>query len=252
MGRAVIDSVLAPPSSTPRSPRREDPSFRRYAVAALSVAALAAVSGCGSDVHPGQAAVVEDSGSRCRCRLVRGGLLRALPPVLEQQSAALAMSTVRALSLDVLVRDELAHQYAEDRGWTPPASYRDAVAAIDDEAKQFQIAASDVDTFRRVREAEEYANFVYAKAAEEAPGGPGRSMTRRPRWPGPRDLHDVRRGGRRHARTAVRHRLRRGSVLPQHRRMSVPVTTWPGAARSPPQSGDTSYVDSLPADQECG
>ena len=94
-------------------------SFRRYAVAALSVAALAAVSGCGSDMHPGQAAVVEgqrismsdaDSFADDFCELYR--------PVLKQQKAALAMSTVRALALDVLVRDELAHRYAEE-----PVSY---------------------------------------------------------------------------------------------------------------------------------
>ena len=81
------------------------------------------------------------------------------------------MSTVRALALDVLVRDELVHQYAEDRGWTPPASYREAVrrhrrpgGAVPDRRRRRGRPSATV------REAEEYANWVYAKAGEEALG----------------------------------------------------------------------------------
>lgn len=231
-------------------------SFRRYAVAALSVAALAAVSGCGSDMHPGQAAVVEgqrismsdaDSFADDFCELYR--------PVLKQQKAALAMSTVRALALDVLVRDELAHRYAEEQGWTPPASYRDAVAAIDDQAEQFQIAASDVDTFRRVREAEEYANFVYAKAGGEDLGGTGEVNDPQAALGRGREIFteyaekaDVTLDPRFGTVSAE------GQYFPSTAGLSVPVTTLArgGAVPADPQSGDTSYVDSLPADQKCG
>ncbi len=231
-------------------------SFRRYAVAALSVAALAAVSGCGTDVHPGQAAVVDgtrismsdaNSFSDDFCELYR--------PILQQQKQALSMSTIRALALDVLVRDELVHQYAEDRGWTPPASYHTAVRGIDAEAKQYQIAAADVDTFRKVREAEEYAGWVYAKAGQEAGGGSGETQ----------DAQATVEAGRKvlsdyAADADVTLDPRFGTVSPEGQYfpstagLSVPVTTLAkgGANPADPQSGDTSYVDSLPANQKCG
>ena len=163
------------------------------------------------------------------------------------------MATIRALALDVLVRDELVHQYAEDRGWTPPASYRKAVDGIDDQVEQFNIAPGDVDTFRKVREAEEYASWVYAKAGEEKLGAgadPQAALDE-----GRKILTDVRRRRRRHPRPALRHRVAgRGSTFPSTGGLSVPVTTLAkgGAHPADPQSGDTSYVDSLPADQKCG
>jgi hypothetical protein len=228
-------------------------SFRRYAVAALSVAALAVVSGCGTDVHPGQAAVVDgtrismsdaDSFSDDFCELYR--------PILKQQKSALSMSTVRALALDVLVRDELVHQYAEDRGWTPPASYRTAVDGIDDQVTQFNIAASDVETFRKVREAEEYANWVYAKAGEEklgAGGDPQAALDEgRKILTAYADDADITLNPRFGTISAE------GQYLPSTGGLSVPVTTLAqgGANPADPQSGDTSYVDSLPANQKCG
>ena len=228
-------------------------SFRRYAVAALSVAAIAAVSGCGTDVHPGQAAVVDgtrismsdaDSFSDDFCELYR--------PILKQQKSALSMATVRALALDVLVRDELVHQYAEDRGWTPPASYRKAVDGIDDQVEQFQIAAKDVETFRTVREAEEYANWVYAKAGEEklgAGGDPQAALDEgRKILTAYADDADVTLDPRFGTVSAE------GQYFPSTGGLSVPVTTLAkgGANPADPQSGDTSYVDSLPANQKCG
>ncbi len=231
-------------------------SFRRYAVAALSVAALAAVSGCGSDMHPGQAAVVEgqrismsdaNSFSDDFCELYR--------PILKQQQSALSMSTIRALALDVLVRDELVHQYAEERGWTPPASYRKAVDAIDDQVEQFNIAASDVETFRTIREAEEYANWVYTKAGQEADAGSGQVLDAQATLAAGRKVLDA------YAKDAdITLDPRFGTVSPQGQYfpsaggLSVPVTTLAkgGANPADPQSGDTSYVDSLPANQKCG
>ena len=165
------------------------------------------------------------------------------------------MSTVRALALDVLVRDELVHQYAEERGWTPPASYRKAVDGIDDQVEQFQIAAKDVETFRTVREAEEYANWVYAKAGQEAAAGSGEVQ----------DAQATLEAGRKiltdyaaDADVTVDPRFGtvspEGQYLPSTGGLSVPVTTLArgGAVPADPQSGDTSYVDSLPADQKCG
>ncbi|MET1060442.1 MAG: hypothetical protein ABWX84_12640 [Nocardioides sp.] len=228
-------------------------SFRRYAVAALSVAALAAVSGCGSDVHPGQAAVVEgqrismsdaDSFSDDFCELYR--------PILKQQDSALAMSTIRALALDVLVRDEVVHQYAEDRGWTPPASYHKAVRGIDQQAEQFQIPAADLDTFRKVREAEEYANWVYAKAGQEKVGETGDAQAAlaegRTILTAYADDADITLDPRFGTVSAE------GQYLPSTGGLSVPVTTLAKGGSTPadPQSGDTSYVDSLPANQKCG
>lgn len=231
-------------------------SFRRYAVAALSVVALAAASGCGSDVHPGQAAVVEgerismsdaDSFAEDFCELYR--------PILEEQSASLSMATVRALSLDVLVRDELVHQYAEERGWEPPQSYRQAVAAIDDEVQQFQIGADSVETFRRVREAEAYANFVYTMAGDDALGAAGlakdpeaaleRGRTILAAYAEKADVTLDPRFGTVSAE---------GQYFPTSDGLSVPVTTLAkgGAVPADPQAGDTSYVDSLPAHQKCG
>ena len=228
-------------------------SFRRYAVAALSVAALTAVSGCGNDVHPGQAAVVDgtrismsdaDSFSDDFCELYR--------PILKQQKSALSMATVRALALDVLVRDELVHQYAEDRGWTPPASYRKAVDGIDDQVEQFQIAAKDVETFRTVREAEEYANWVYAKAGEEKLGAgadPQAALDEgRKILTAYADDADVTLDPRFGTVSSE------GQFLPSTGGLSVPVTTLAkgGAHPADPAAGDTSYVDSLPASQKCG
>ncbi len=229
-------------------------SLRTYAVAALSVVALAA--GCGTEVHPGQAAVVEgeaislsdaDSFAEDFCELYR--------PILEQQSASLSMATVRALALDVLVRDELVHQYAEDRGWEPPRSYRDAVARIDDEAQQFQIGAANVDTFRRVREAEVYADFVYAKAGDEALGAAGLDKDPQAALDRGRTIIAA------HAEKAdITLDPRFGTVsaegqyLPSSDGLSVPVSSLAkgGAVPADPQAGDTSYVDSLPASQKCG
>jgi hypothetical protein len=220
------------------------------------VVALAAASGCGTDVHPGQAAVVEgeaismsdaDSFAEDFCELYR--------PILEQQSASLSMATIRALSLDVLVRDELVHQYAEDRGWEPPQSYRDAVAGIDDEVKEFQIREADVDTFRRVREAEAYADFVYAQAGDEALGAAGlakdpqaaleRGRTILTEYAEEADVTLDPRFGTVSAE---------GQYLPSTDGLSIPVSTLAksGAVPADPQAEDTSYVDSLPANQKCG
>lgn len=229
-------------------------TFGRYAVAALSVVALA--SGCGTGVHPGQAAVVEgetislsdaDSFADDFCELYR--------PILKQQSAALPMATIRALALDVLVRDELVHQYAEDRGWEPPRSYRDAVAGIDDEVQEFQVAAADVDTFRKVREAEAYADFVYLRAGAEALGAAGLGQDPQAALDRGRTIINA------HAEKAdITLDPRFGTVsaegqyLPSSEGLSVPVSLLAkgGAVPADPQSGDTSYVDSLPADQKCG
>ena len=153
-------------------------SFRRYAVAALSVAALAAVSGCGTDVHPGQAAVVDgtnismsdaDSFSDDFCELYR--------PILKQQKSALSMATVRALALDVLVRDELVHQYAEDRGWTPPASYHKAVHGIDDQVEQYK----SLPTTWRPSAGSARPRSTPTGSSQGRPGGWAPALTRRPR-----------------------------------------------------------------------
>jgi hypothetical protein len=165
------------------------------------------------------------------------------------------MSTVRALALDVLVRDELVHQYAEDRGWTPPASYREAVRGIDDQVEEFQIAAADVETFRTVREAEEYANWVYTRAGEEAGAGTGEGQDPQATLDAGRTILTE------YADDAdVTLDPRFGTVSPEGQYfpstggLSVPVTTLAqrGANPADPQSGDTSYVDSLPASQKCG
>jgi hypothetical protein len=173
-------------------------------------------------------------------------------PVLKQQKAALSMATVRALALDVLVRDELVHQYAEDRGWTPPASYRKAVDGIDDQVKQFNIAPGDVETFRKVREAEEYANWVYAKAGEEKLGAGGDAQAALT------EGHKILTTYADDADVTLDPRFgtisAEGQYFPSTGGLSVPVTTLArgGAHPADPQSGDTSYVDSLPADQKCG
>ncbi len=231
-------------------------SLRSYTTAALSVAALVAATGCGAEVHPGKAAVVEgEQISMSEADDFAEDFCQLYEPVLKQQSAALSMSTVRALALDVLVRDELVHQYAEERGWTPPKSARDAVAGIEDEAKQFQIPAKDVDTFTRVREAEIYADFVYAEAGDEALGAAGLARDREAA---------LERGKKILAAYAEQADVsldpRFGTIddvgryTPSSHGLSVPVTRLArgGAVPADPQSGDTSYVDALPADQKCG
>ncbi len=228
-------------------------SFRRYAVAALSVAALAAVSGCGTDVHPGQAAVVDgtrismsdaDSFSDDFCELYR--------PILKQQKSALSMSTVRALALDVLVRDELVHQYAEDRGWTPPASYRKAVrrhrrpgGAVPDRRRR----RGDLPHGPRGRGVRQLG------LRQGRRGGSAPAVTRRPR-----STRAARSSPTYAADADVTLDPRFGTVSPEGQYfpstggLSVPVTTLAkgGANPADPQSGDTSYVDSLPASQKCG
>ena len=112
-----------------------------------------------------------------------------------------------------------------------------------------------METFRTVREAEEYANWVYAKAGEEAAPAPARSRTRRPR-----STRAARSSPTYAADADVTLDPRFGTVSPEGQYfpstggLSVPVTTLAkgGADPADPQSGDTSYVDSLPASQKCG
>ena len=231
------------------APTSGDRSFRRYAVAALSVAALAAVSGCGTDVHPGQAAVVDgtrismsdaNSFSDDFCVLYR--------PILQQQKPALSMSTVRALALDVLVRDELVHQYAEDRGWTPPASYRTAVdgstpgGAVPDRLRR-RGHLPHHPRGRGVRRLGLHQGRRGGRRRERP--DPGRAGDARG---GPEDPQRLRGRRRRHLDPRFGTVSPEGQYFPSTGGLSVPVTTLAkgGANPADPQSGDTSYVDRCP------
>ena len=123
-------------------------SLRPYAVATLAVVALA--TGCSSaDVHPGQAAVVEGNEISMRtANSFADDFCDLNKPSLQQNELSFPMVTLRALSLNILIQDELLHRYADERGWTPPASYRAAIAKLDDEAQQQQIPAADVEVYK--------------------------------------------------------------------------------------------------------
>ena len=114
-------------------------SLRTYAIAALAVGVLA--TGCSSaDVHPGQAAVVEGNAiSMKTANSFADDFCDLNKPSLQQNKLTFPMVTLRALSLNILVQDELLHRYADERGWTPPASYRQAIGGLDDEAKQANV-----------------------------------------------------------------------------------------------------------------
>jgi hypothetical protein len=230
-------------------------SLRTYAVAAVAVGALA--TGCSSaDVHPGQAAVVGGTDISLRtaddfandfCDLNK--------PSLQQGDLKFPMVTLRALSLNILVQDELLHDYADQRDWDPPASYRAALGGLEDEAKQQQVPASDVDAYIKVRTAQEYATWVYIRAGREVltqEGKPqddqqaydrGRLILRE--WMEEQDVTIDPRFGRIDEN---------GDVVAPDGGLSVAVSDLArkGAKLPPLTSRDSSYADALPASQVCG
>ncbi|RYP83426.1 hypothetical protein EKO23_19205 [Nocardioides guangzhouensis] len=230
-------------------------SLRTYAVAALAVSALA--TGCSAaDVHPGQAAVVEGHDiSMSTADDFADEFCSLNEPSLKQGDLAFPMVTLRALSLNILIQDELLHRYADERGWTPPASYRQAIAGLDDEATQANVPASDVEAFKKVRTAQEYAAWVYVRAGREVliqEGKPlddqqaydrGRLILRE--WMEKQDVTVDPRFGTIDEK---------GDVVAPDGGLSVAVSDLArkGATLPPLNSRDTAYADALPPSQVCG
>lgn len=230
-------------------------SLRSYAVAALAVAALA--TGCSSaEVHPGQAAVVEGNAiSMKTANSFADEFCDLNKPSLQQQELKFPMVTLRALSLNILIQDELLHRYADERGWTPPASYREALAKLDQEAEQQQIPASEVEAYKKVRTAQEYAAWIYLRAGHEVlvqEGKPGDDQQAYERgqlilreWMEKQDVTIDPRFGRIDEN---------GDVVAPDGELSIPVSDLAkkGADLPPLTSRDSSYADALPASQVCG
>ena len=230
-------------------------SLRTYAVAALAVGALA--TGCSSaDVHPGQAAVVEgDAISMKTANSFADDFCDLNKPSLQQNKLTFPMVTLRALSLNILIQDELLHRYVDERGWTPPASYREAIAKLDDEAHQQQIPASQVEAYKKVRTAQEYAAWVYIKAGHEVLTQEGKSGDDQQayergqlilrEWMEKQDVTIDPRFGRIDEN---------GDVVAPAGGLSVAVSDLArkGAKLPPLSSRDSSYADALPASQVCG
>jgi hypothetical protein len=229
-------------------------SLRPYAVIVATLAGVAVLSGCGADVHPGQAAVVGDEFiSLSEVDDFAEDFCDLNKPFLEGQDLVLPMADMKARVLDLLVTDAVVHQYAEERGWTPPASYRTAVANLEQEAEGFKIPERDVPAFVKVRTAEEYAKFVYTEAGSEALGDGAEQGAEDAEARGRVIIADY----REKADITIDPRFGTiddtGTLVGSTSTLSVPVSTLAKSGSKPPSldSGDTSYTDQLPDSQIC-
>jgi len=215
--------------------------LRRYAVAALVVAGLVTATGCGPDVHPGRAAVVEGTDiSLADADQFADDFCTLNVPALQQSDLRLSMSTVRAVALDLLVNDELLHQYAEENGLEESKQYKQTVAGLEAQAAQSKIPAESVDTYVKVLTARAYAEFVYGTAGQE----------KVQQWVDDADVTIDPRFG-----TLDKD----GNVVAPDSGLSVPVSSLaklgsalPPLTSSTGEKPDTTYADKLPASQRCG
>lgn len=223
---------------------------RALAAAAIGVAAVFLLAGCG-EVHPGAAAQVgEQRVNMSDVDDVAADVCVAFAPQFAQQQQVVPMRYVKQAVVQAATMRELARQLAEDRDVEVPASYREGLEEIEEQAEQ--VPASVRESFIEFLSAERYVSAVVVQAGGEAlqQEGEARPSNEQASARGAALFADYAREVGVDIDPRYSLELRDGEIVPTDRSVSLAVSDLAtrGAAGEP----DQEYAASLSSSQRCG
>jgi hypothetical protein len=229
---------------------RTGPVRRRLRAAAIGVASLALLSGCG-EIHPGAAVQVgEERVNMSEVDDMSADVCKAFAPQFAQQQQIIPMRYVKQAVVQATTMRELARQIAEDRDIVEPASYREELVKVEEQAEQ--VPASVRDAFIEFQSTSPYISAILLQAGGEALQEEGQAQ--------PSNEEAAARGASlladyaREVGVDIDPRygleLQDGEIVPSDRTVSLAVGDL--ATRAAANEPDQEYAASLSSSQRCG
>ncbi|WP_240617386.1 hypothetical protein [Nocardioides speluncae] len=223
---------------------------RRLAAAAIGVAAVSLLAGCGQ-IHPGAAAQVgEQRVTMSEVDDIAADVCTAFEPQFQQQQQIIPMRYVKQAVVQAATMRELVRQVAEERAVDAPESYREDLAKV--EAQAADVPASARDSFIEFLSTEPYVNAMLLQAGGEALQDEGQAQ--------PTNEEAAARGASllsdyaREVGVDIDPRygleLQDGEIVPTDRSVSLAVSDL--ATRAEAAEPDQEYAANLGESQRCG
>lgn len=231
-------------------------SSRSHAAPIVMLAALVALTGCGSaldtDIHPGSAAVVGDrSISMSEVDDFADEYCSLFGLVLQQRGEKVPLGQIRTFAVTNLLEDELVHRFAEEEGLEPPPAYRERLGVLEAEAAELNIPRKDVGTYVELSTRDAYARSIKAQAGVRALDEAGEAVEPEAAAQRGNEVYSEWRDG---VDISVDPRFgtmdENFTYIPGSVSLSTPVSNLARSAYA--QSPDPGYVNTLPASQTCG
>lgn len=223
---------------------------RRLSAAVIGVAVLALLSGCG-EIHPGAAVQVgEQRVNMSDVDDLSADVCKAFAPQFEQQQRIIPMRYVKQAVVQATTMRELARQIAEDRDVEEPASYREELGKVEEQAEQ--VPASVRDSFIEFQSASPYVSAILVQAGGEAlqEEGQAQPSNEEAAARGATLLADYARDVGVDIDPRYGLELQDGEVVPTDRSVSLAVSDL--ATRASADEPDQEYAASLGDAQRCG